>query len=119
MSLIRPSLESRAGGGTSAVASSQRSPGAAVKPNHQPVLDLHILRRDTPMAIGSALTRPTARFHLRKRVGEGSFGSVFEAIDTAAPECAKAGRKVAIKMLKDMYRTQHDETPIASNLKIS
>ncbi len=108
MPLTRPALESRAGGGTSALfaSSSQRSP--AVKPNHQPVLDLHILRRDTPMAIGSALTRPTARFHLRKKVGEGSFGSVFEATDTAAPDGARVGQRVAIKMLKDMYHTRHD-----------
>ena len=103
--MIRPP-GSRASGGTSAFGSSQRSP--AVKPNYQPVLDLHILRRDTPTAIGSALTRPTARFHLRKKIGEGSFGSVFEAIDTAAPDGARAGRRVAIKMLKDMYHTRHD-----------
>lgn len=84
----------------------ERSP--AHKVNHQPVLDVHILRRDTPLSIGSALTRPTARFHLRKKIGEGSFGSVFEAVDTAAPDHARAGRRVAIKMLKDMYHTRHD-----------
>ena len=84
----------------------ERSP--AHKVNHQPMLDVHILRPDTPLTIGSALTRPTARFHLRKKIGEGSFGSVFEAVDTAAPDGARAGRRVAIKMLKDMYHTRHD-----------
>eukprot|EP01046_Picozoa_sp_COSAG06_P032564 COSAG06_NODE_3265_length_5594_cov_4.359054_7_plen_73_part_01 len=71
-------LDTAGGNGGSAFAvAPQRSPAR----NHQPILDAHIRRPDTPLSIGSAQTRPTARFHLRKKIGEGGFGTVFEAVD--------------------------------------
>jgi serine/threonine protein kinase len=98
-------LDTAGGNGGSAFAvAPQRSPAR----NHQPILDAHIRRPDTPLSIGSAPTRPTARFHLRKKIGEGGFGTVFEAVDTAAPAQGATRQRVAIKMLKDFYHTRHD-----------
>ena len=63
-----------------------------------------IVRPDTPLSVGSARCRPTARFHLVSRLGQGSFGVVFRAVDTGS----QAGTCVAFKRLKDIYGSHHD-----------
>ena len=68
------------------------------------VIAAAVLRPDTPTAVGSAHTRPSARFHLESRLGMGSFGVVYRAVDTQDPR----RRSVAIKRLKDIYGSRHD-----------
>ena len=88
-----------------AAAASRRSPARAAA--EAQVCNAFVRRGDTPTCVGTAETRTEARFQLRKKLGQGSFGTVFEATDTAA-ERGAVGRKVAIKMLRDVYRTKHD-----------
>jgi serine/threonine protein kinase len=78
-------------------------------------LDAVVCRADTPLMVGTDTVRSSARFHLQKKLGAGSFGVVYRAIDTMA-KCsgserdsgASAGPLVAIKALQDVYGGRHD-----------